>query len=299
MIINPPKNITVCRNNAGASVTHLVSTLDAEEIAYTRSGYNDIANLKDALTSLQKDYPLSEYWQKFEKSGTFTVPEGVKEILVMCIAAGASSYAANNNGGSVLISRYFDVTPGSAATVTVGVPQAAGSAPSGIASIFSFSTTNNLRASYTGVYGVDYGSGNRTYVTGQSPTFPAGLDSKKMCTIGRLSDKITTSGEAGPGTGGYAVPLDAPDERAAWLAVARDMPPGTMNDGQLCWPDTTQKGGDADGNKVGAGGGYGGAAGVYATGATGSENGALGGPGLVCVFWGPDIHKVESTEPSE
>lgn len=291
MIINPPKNITVCRNNAGASVTPIVSTLNVGEIAYTREGYPDIANLEDALTLLQKDYPFSGYWQKFTETGTFIVPEGVTEILVMCIAAGASSYAAHDLGGSVLVSRYFDVTPGRQATVKVGVPDAVGSKPSKLITQFTFGSTNILRASYKGVYVVDSSSANRIYTTGQSPTFPADLNSKNMCTIGRLSDRIATSGEAGPGTGGYAVPLDTPDERAAWLAVARDMPPGTMNNGQLCWPDTTQKGGDAVGTKAGAGGGYGGAAGKFPTGATEAENGALGGPGLVCVFWGPDIHK--------
>lgn len=293
MIINPPKNITVCRNNASASVTPIVSTLSVGEIAYTREGYLAIANLEDALTLLQKDYPFSEHWQKFTETGTFTVPDGVTEILVMCIAAGASSYAATDDGGSVLVSRYFTVTPGSQATAKVGVPDAVGSMPRQLVTQFTFGSTNNLRASYMGHYAVDSGTSNRVYTTGQSPVFPADLNSKNMCTIGRLSDRIATSDptNAGPGTGGYAIPLDAPDERAAWLAVARDMPPGTMNNGQLCWPDTTQKGGDAVGTKAGAGGGYGGAAGKFPAGAAEAENGALGGPGLVCVFWGPDIHK--------
>lgn len=301
MIINPPKNISIYRNNAGASVTPLVSTLSVEEISYRREGYPNISTVADAITLLQKDYPLSDYWQKFTASGTFTVPEGVKEILVLVIAAGCSSYAASDAGGSVLLSRYFAVTPGSEATVTVGTPNAIGSAAKTLDSSFTFSAANNIIASYVGRYAVDYASANREYIVGQFPTFPVALDSKKMCTIGRLSDRIATSDStnAGPGTGGYAIPLDVPDERAAWLAVARDMPPGTMNNGQLCWPDTTQKGGDVVGTKAGAGGGYGGAAGKFATDATGAENGALGGPGLVCVFWGPDIHKVESAEPSE
>lgn len=299
MIINSPKNISIYRNNSGESVTPLVSTLDVREISYKRDGYPDIASLGDAITLLQKDYPLSDYWKKFTENGTFVVPEGVEEILVMVIAAGRSSDTTDNNG-SMLVSRYFDVTPGSKATVTVGKSNALGASNSSVVSRFQISASLNVGASVLGTYAVDATSNNRQYVTGQDPAFPTALASKKMGTIGRLSDRIAPSGtDAGPGAGGYAVPLDVPDERLEWLKVARDMPPGTMNNGQLCWPDSTQKGGDAEGTKAGAGGGYGGAAGKYATGAAVTENGALGGPGLVCVFWGPDIHKVESTEPSE
>lgn len=258
--------------------------------------------VKDALDELFTGFgaataPPGRGWQKFTESGDFIVPEGVTRVLVMCIAAGASTISGNLRGKSVFVSRYLAVTPGETIPVVVGVTQAKGAAP-GTKLQSSFNGTA-LIADWNKAYYVD--GTKYTYTNGQSPTFPPALDGKGMSTVAHLSGYISTVGNAGPGTGGYAVAADVPDERVAWLELARDMPPGSTNNRMKSYPDTTRTGTSASGDTAGNGADYGGCAGRYANGNGYSSYAGTGGAGLVCVFWGDDIEKaqqpVESPDP--
>lgn len=253
--------------------------------------------VKEALDELFEAFapPIPERgWQKFTETGEFTVPEGVTRVLVLCIAAGSSTMSSNHKGKSILVSRYLGVTPGESIPVVVGVPQAKGANP-GTKLQSAFNETA-LIADWSAIYHVDGTS--YTYANGQSPAFPPELDGKGMCTVAHLSAYIATSGTAGPGAGGYAVAADVPDERVAWLELARDMPPGTSNNGRSCYPDTSQTGTAASGNTAGNGANYGGCAGRYKSGQGYPTYAGTGGAGLVCVFWGDDIEKAANSPSS-
>ena len=200
--------------------------------------------------------------------------------------------SSNHKGKSVLVSRYLGVTPGESIPVVVGVPQAKGASP-GTKLQSTFNGTA-LIADWNATYHADGTS--YTYANGQSPTFPPELDGKGMCTVAHLSAYIATSGTAGPGAGGYAVAADVPNERVAWLELARDMPPGTSNNGRSCYPDTTQTGTGASGYTAGNGANYGGCAGRYKSGQGYATYAGTGGAGLVCIFWGDDIEKAPQVE---
>ena len=213
-------------------------------------------------------------------------------MLVLCIAAGMSTISSSLLGKSVFISRRLAVTPGQVIPVVVGMPQAKGKSPgTSLQSSFNGST---LMADYNTTYYVD--GTKYTYANGQSTAFPPELAAKDMSTVAHLSGYINTTGNAGPGAGGYAVAADVPDERAAWLELARDMPPGTSNNGRSCYPDATQTGTAASGNTAGNGASYGGCAGRYKNGQGYATYAGTGGAGLVCVFWGDDIDKPQQEE---
>lgn len=291
--LNPPIVITAHkREGEGSSPVLGLLPARAENILYGGK------TVKDALDELFAAFgtatPPERGWQKFTETGDFIVPEGVTRVLVLCIAAGASTMSSNHKGKSVLVSRYLGVTPGESIPVVVGVPQAKGASP-GTKLQSTFNGTA-LIADWNATYHVDGES--HSYANGQSPTFPPELDGKGMCTIAHLSAYIATSGTAGPGAGGYAVAADVPDERAAWLELARDMPPGTSNKGRSCYPDTSQTGTAASGNTAGNGANYGGCAGRYKSGQGYASYAGKGGQGLVCVFWGDDIEKAPQEVPA-
>lgn len=250
--------------------------------------------VKDALDELFEAFapPIPERgWQKFTETGKFTVPEGVTRVLVMCIGAGASS-TTSYLGSGTFVSRYVSVTPGAVIPVAVGKPQGPGKFPKEelISSFGTHLSANNCRR--FAVEGKDY-----THVPGQSPTFPPELEGIGMVTVtGRYY--ITTNGPAGPGSGGYAVAADVPDERAAWLELARDMPPGTEPSGRKCYPDTSQTATAASGMKAGSGADYGGSAGRFQSGDAYPAYAGTGGAGLVCIFWGDDIEKAANSPSS-
>lgn len=251
--------------------------------------------VKDALDELFEAFapPIPERgWQKFTETGEFTVPEGVTRVLVMCIGAGASS-TTSYLGSGTFVSRYVSVTPGAAIPVAVGKPQGKGKVPKDevISSFGTYLSASNCRR--YAVEGNDY-----THVPGQDPTFPPELEGIGMVTVtGRYYIKTNHNG-AGPGSGGYAVAADVPDERAAWLELARDMPPGTEPSGRTCYPDTSQKATAASGRYAGSGAKYGGSAGRFESGEAYATYAGKGGDGLVCVFWGDDIEKATNSPSS-
>lgn len=279
--LNPPIVITAHKRE-GESASQALAFLpaSADNIRY------DGMTVKEALDELFSAFspPLPERgWQKFTESGEFVAPEGVSRVLVLCIAAGASTN--NSMGGGTFVSRYLSVTPGTPVPVVVGKPQAKGTAVK--TQLQSSFNGTSLLADYRGMYTVD-GTGY-TYTNGQNPTFPPELDGAGLVTVAR--QLYINPGYASAGSGGYAVAADVPDERAAWLELARDMPPGTTPSGRTCYPDTSQMGTAASGKKAGNGASYGGSAGRYSNGQGYSSYAGTGGDGLVCVFWGDDIEK--------
>ena len=282
--LNPPVVITAHKRE-GESSSPVLDFLPAHAANILYKG----KTVKDALDELFEAFapPLPERgWQKFTETGQFTVPEGVTRVLVMCIGAGASSTTSYLGAGTFL-SRYVSVTPGAAIPVAVGKPQGKGKPPKEelISSFGTYLSANNCRR--YAVEGNDY-----THVPGQDPTFPPELEGLGMVTVtGRYYTK-TTHNEAGPGSGGYAVAADVPDERVAWLELARDMPPGTEPSGRACYPDTSQKATAASGRYAGSGANYGGSAGRFESGEAYPAYAGTGSDGLVCVFWGDDIEKV-------
>lgn len=297
--LNPPIVITANRRE-GEGSSPLLDFLPAraENILY---GEMTVKEALDALfSSFGAATPAERGWQKFTETGEFIVPDGVTRVLVLCIGAGSST--ANTRGGGVLVSRYLPVTPGETIPVQVGVPQTPGGTvygnPAAVEKLCSSFNGTTLKASWRGIYHVD---GTQYTFANSSPTFPAALSDAEMCTAGCVTPTASAGSTAGSGSGGYAVALDVPDERAAWLELARDMRPGTTNNNMLCYPDTSQKGTSASGNryyKAGNGANYGGVAGSYAGGQGYASYAGKGGQGLVCVFWGDDIEKDQQETPS-
>lgn len=250
--------------------------------------------VKEALDELFAAFSaplLARGWQKFTETGEFTVPEGVTRVLVMCIGAGSST--ASTRGGGTLVSRYLPVSPGESLPVKVGEPQPLGKNMYNNTALeqqyvcSSFGGTT-LQASWRGKYVVDGGA--YTFLN-SSPTFPAALDGKGMNTASAIPGSGSSSSQGTSGTGGFAVAPDVPDERAAWLEVARDLPPGKAPSGTACYPDATSHAGSGSGLKAGAGADHGGSAGHWSLSSPSTTNAAYGGKGLVCVFWGDDIEK--------
>lgn len=286
--IYPAIEVSAYKNNQGQPASPLDSffRMDADGI------FLDGRSVKDVLDELFRKFLSlpNRGWQKFTDSGDFVVPEEITRVLVMCIGAGSST--ANTRGCGVMVSRYLSVTPGETIPVHVGQPQTPGgeayNKPAIIEQMSSSFNGTVLKASWRGIYHID---GKQYTFTNSNPTFPEELADAEIRTAASIN--IVTSGSPGPGSGGFAVPVDAPDERTAWLQVARDTPPGVANNGRYCYPDTTQLGQAAYNAgsywKAGDGANYGGSAGKYAAGQGYPNRAGRGGDGLVCVFWGDDI----------
>lgn len=298
--LNPPIVITAHkREGEGSSPVLGLLPARAENILY---GDKTVKDALDELFAAFSDTstgeggaltrpPTTGGWQRFTASGDFIVPEDVSRVLVLCIGAGSST--ASTRGGGVLVSRYLPVTPGETIPVQVGVPQSPGGTvygkPEVIERLCSSFNGTVLKASWKGIYHVD---GTEYTFSNTEPTIPDELKTKGVVTIGAVpnSASASTRGVGTAGTGGYAVPRTGIlNERAAWLELARDMPPGTAPTGRTCYPDTSQLAGSPSGAKAGVGANYGGTGGCWGLGAGYSYNAAKGGDGLVCVFWGEDI----------
>lgn len=294
--INPPAAVAAHRRQGeGSSPLADFFPAGADHILY---GGRPVKEALDELFAAFGTVAIPERgWQKFTESGDFTVPEGVTRVLVLCIGAGSST--ASTRGGGVLVSRHLAVTPGETIPVQVGVTQTPGKQVYGNATLIeqlcsSFNGTT-LKASWRGIYHVD---GTQYTFANASPAIPEELRTKGVVTLGAVpgSATATTSYRGTAGTGGYAVAADVPDERVAWLELARDMPPGTAPSGRKCYPDATQLAGNYSDDKAGTGANYGGSAGCWSLSNGYAKNAAKGGAGLVCVFWGDDIDKAPQAE---
>lgn len=236
-------------------------------------------------------------WQKFTSTGTFTVPEGVTRILVLCIGAGMPTGGIRRGG--VLVSRYLDVTPGEEIPVKVGTSVGPFSGYPTASRVTTMTTSFNdtvLKATFGGsnylyrhfvVDGTSYRMGSSV-----EGVITEALKEKGVVTAGYANTSASapsrTRGSAG--TGGFNVErVGVLSERSHWLWVARDMPPIILSQSRQCYPDTTQLAGNYSGKIGGKGADYGGAGGCWAIGAGYASYGNKGGQGLVCVFWGDDI----------
>lgn len=285
VIIHPAIEVSAYRKMQESS-TEEVKTFFQKDSSFISHRGDSVKKILDELFS-KLFKPVASGWQKFLDSGDFIVPEDVTRVLVLCIAAGSST--TSSMGGGTFVSRIVAVTPGETIPIVVGKPQPKGTVvKTQLQSSFNGTT---LLSDYQGKYTVD--GQEYAYDNGQEPTFPPELDGAQMITVAR--QKYINPGYVSAGSGGYAVAADVPDERAAWLELARDMSPGTVPSGRKCYPDETQMGTASSGAKAGDGANYGGSAGRYSTGEGYSYNAGTGGDGLVCVFWGDDIYPKEQT----
>lgn len=236
-------------------------------------------------------------WQKFTSTGTFTVPDGVTRVLVLCIGAGMPTGGIRRGGA--LVSRYLDVTPGEEIPVKVGTSVGPFSGYPNASRVTTMTTSFNDT-----VLKATFGGSNYLYrycvVDGKSYLINAPVDNylteelkgKGVVTIGAtaVSASAPSRAQGSAGTGGFNVErVGILTERSHWLWVARDMPPIILPQSRQCYPDTTQLAGNYSGKIGGKGADYGGAGGCWATGSGYAQFGNKGGQGLVCVFWGPDI----------
>lgn len=294
--INPPQVMSIHRNKQGESPSALDFFQKNADTIYYKDKKKTVKEVLDELFTAFSPPMPEKGWQKFTETGDFIVPEGVTNVLVMCIGAGSST--ANTRGGGTLVSRYLPVSPGESLPVKVGEPQPLGKNMYNNTALeqqyvcSSFGGTT-LQASWRGKYVVDGGA--YTFLN-SSPTFPAALDGKGMNTASAIPGTGSSHYQGTSGTGGFAVAPDVPDERVAWLEVARDLPLGKAPSGTACYPDTTSHAGYRSGLKAGAGADYGGSAGHWALSEPYTTNAAYGGKGLVCVFWGDDIYKTVEPE---
>ena len=302
--INPPLAVTL-RKRSGAESLPVAMGASASVVRHTsgNSVWSELDRLFAALDDSAGLAPVVERgWQNFTEAGTFTVPEGVHRVLVMCIAAGSAPTYSGRYTGNTLVSRYLDVTPGTSYAVTISTSKTgtAGAGNrlvgSGVQGSSSFGG-NLLKAGWSGKYTVD--GTTYTYTKGQDPIFPEALDGKGMCSISRMIAPPT-----GHGVGGWRVwsaDGNVDLSRAYWLELARDIPAGAGPSGRNCYPDTSQLASQATYNsgnagwRVGGGASYGGPAGKFEGSYAYGANSRWGGQGGVMVFWGDDISRSSRT----
>ena len=236
------------------------------------------------LTAASNKGPSGQ--QVFTTSGTFTVPQGVKKISVVCVAGGGGGFvsattdlAAGGGGAGLSYAESIDVIPGETYSVVVGAAgQGVTSGGSGKAGGDSyFSSSGELLAEGANELG---GSGSGSLRTGGGN---GGRATKFAGNINRASG----GGAAGyTGNGGNANDEDA------------DLPPqdgsggGGAGAGDL---NNDQNGGGVGLNGQGANGiapggaGSGGSGTTYGGGGSGdgfNKDVRDGGPGGVRIIWG-------------
>lgn len=296
-IINPPQRTFLYRKDSATAATPLVPSLDPAAYGYASPRFPDGDNVKAALDELFRlSTPKAEPgWQLFESSGQFIVPSGVTEVLVLSIGAGgkgldcsvSQTYPASGGIGAHAVSKYVQVDADQSLPVSIGSASGAAAGTNRFNGEVLQSTSSNLICSKKA------GNGGRGYIN------PSGTP---------LGSVISRGGGAG---GGFLIPSNTEDIRAAWLAVAldaagEDLPADggdasktAQGTGGSCWPDTsrsgtkgsTSMGGSAAGSYGGGGGG--------APQRNGSGTGGPGGKAALMVFWGPDIHPDTTSASSE
>lgn len=295
--VNPPQRAFLYRKDSATSITPLVPSLDPAGYIYNSSAFPNVKDVKAALDELFRlSAPKAEPgWQLFESSGSFVVPSGVKEVLVLSIGAGGKgmdctitqTYAASGGVGAYAVSKYIQVDADQSVPVSIGGISGAAAGTNRFNGEVLQSTSSDL------ICAKKAGNGGRGYIN------PSGTP---------LGSILSYGGGAG---GGFLIPSDTEDIRAAWLAVAldaagEDLPADggdasktAQGTGGSCWPDTsrsgtkgsTSMGGSAAGSYGGGGGG--------APQRNGSGTGGPGGKAALMVFWGPDIHPDTTSASSE
>lgn len=291
ILLNTTQNVSLYRRDSATAVTPLVPSLDLADYAYTNPALAEGGNVKAALDELlSASFVVEPSWATYEKSGTFNVPAGVSEVLVLSIGAGGlgqelvvtySGSATWGGAGGYAISSYFSVLPGSNVNVNIGTTTSSASANNTFANtVLSSSSANLILLKRAGSGAGGYKNPNGTLV-------------------GSL---ICRGGGAG---GGFSIP-ETDDERKAWLDVALNNygegAPGAgtagtktaYGQGGACWPDNMKKSGNGTTSTGGDGSGYGAGSGG---GPNKNSSGKPGipGPGVVMIFWGPDIRPETST----
>ncbi|WP_211842340.1 glycine-rich domain-containing protein [Neoroseomonas alkaliterrae] len=191
--------------------------------------------------------------QVFTSSGTFTVPAGVSRVRVTCTGGGGAGAGTTPNGGGgggaagQTAIGWYDVTPGSAITVTVGAGGAAGAGDGGAGGTSSF-----------GAYCSAPGGAGGTSATG------AGGHSASAATGGQVN---LFGGDGGDGTSSAGAGTMGGAGGASYWGGGGRMA-------------TISGGGGLAGRAPGSGGG-----GAYAAGVAGSANGGAGAAGIVIVEW--------------
>ena len=158
------------------------------------------------------------------KSGTWTVPDGVYEIHIMCIGGGGSgAYGAMGNiglggGGGYLAEGDFDVTPGANLTVTIGaggtkVTSQTGN--NGGATSVTYSSTTLLSAA-----GGEGGQGRNDSpkVPGHAGNGGTGGGSAVVCDIGSIYEYPAGNGQYG-GCGGSTYSMGASNGQGTRTAL--------------------------------------------------------------------------------
>lgn len=143
----------------------------------------------------------SLFRETFTASGTFTVPEGVKEVYVTLVAGGGGGGNANSSsgaGGASSCARLRNrviVQPGANIPITVGK----GGAPTGGGQASSFGGTLTMTGGNPGQSGYVSGSGGSTKIYGGVVNCPASSSANQALASGVLESTII-SGNSG---GGY------------------------------------------------------------------------------------------------
>ena len=114
--VNPPQRKFLYRKDSATSVPPLVTSLDPAGYGYTSPQLPNGNDVKVALDELFRlSTPKAEPgWQLFESSGSFVVPSGVTEVLVLSIGAGGKgmdclitqTYPASGGIGAYALSKY-------------------------------------------------------------------------------------------------------------------------------------------------------------------------------------------------
>lgn len=299
LTINPPLAVRFYCRKSSQNIFPIEFPCSASSILLD-SGNNVWAELDRLFAALDDAAvpaaPVARGWQSFTEAGTFTVPDGVRRLLVLCIAAGSAPTYSGRYTGNTLVSRYIDVSPGTQYAVTISTSKTGTAGANnlltgaGVQGSSSFGGSL-LKAGWSGNYTVD--GTTYTYTKGQDPVFPAALDGKGMCAVSRM-----IAPPNGHGVGGWRMWSASENtdlSRAYYLELARDIPPGAGPSGKSCYPDTSQIAQSAtydSGNagwRVGGGGYYGGPAGKFQGTYAYAANSRWGGTGCVMVFWGDDI----------
>lgn len=275
------------------SVTPLVPSLDPADYAYKTPALAGGGNVKAALDELLRlSTPRAEPgWQLFESSGSFTVPSGVTEVLVLSIGAGGKgmdcpitqTYAASGGVGAYAVSKYIPVDADQSISVRIG-------SASGVVAGTNIFNGETLQATSSDlICSKKAGNGGQGYINTYGTP------------IGSL---ISLGGGAG---GGFLISSEVEDIRSAWLAVALDtagdgLPANGGNasktmrgEGGACWPDTSRRGTDGMTSMGGSAAGSYGGGGGGAPQKNGSGPGGPGGKAALMIFWGPDIRPETST----
>lgn len=288
VVIHSPQTVSLYRRDSATSVTPLVPSLDPAGYGYTSPQLPNGNDVKAALDELFRlSAPKAEPgWQLFESSGSFVVPSGVTEVLLLSIGAGGlgqeisisdSMSATWGGSGGYAVSSYFDVTPGSKINVTIGATTSAGSATNKFNNVTISQLSPNL------------------ILLKQAGRGAGGYKNPNGTAVGSL---ICRGGGAG---GGFMI-SSTDDERKAWLDVALDNcedgspTSGTAatatsyGQGGVCWPDTTRVSTSGNSNTGGSVIGYGGGSGGGPN-KNGSGKPGTPGKGVMMIFWGPDIRQ--------